>query len=621
MKKYIYIALIIVVVVGAVAWVGNYEQSLNTDYEPPEMDELTETEYDVVVVGGEPEGVAAAVSAARNGAETLLIEKRDGLGGLMTYGMLNYIDMVNGIGGESAIGGIFAEWHEIVGGEIAFDIERGKDAFMHLVLSEPNLTLTLETDVQDAMVGGDQTVTGAVVLRDDETFEVQGQRFIDATQDADFAVKAGAPYFKGGGDINMPDRNMAVTLMIHLEGVDWSGVKRAAQEEVFGPGTVTDNVAWGFSELHYDYQPVEENTRLRGLNLVRVKDVDGSEDFYINALQIFDVDGTDPEENAAAIEKGKRETEHVVEYLRENFPGFENAEIASYPSELYVRETRHVISEYMLPMSDVWTHRDHWDSIAYGGYPVDVQATSVDDYGYVLSSPNQYAIPFRSTVPLEVENLIVVSRSAGYSSLAAGSARIIPSGMAVGEAGGAAAQLSLERDMTFRELSHSESDIEDLREGLLAQGAKVEHFSIDYPYKGEWYDEAVQFLMDYGLVVAGYDNDLQVDEALNRQHFINLILNGLKRINEDAYNQYIAAVKAPSAADESFGEGTFTRDGLAEYLLDVFIEGESFGEPWNQLLEFGLIDGDIYEMIPNDAELDRKHGYYIAAHVLQQYVE
>ena len=185
-------------------------------------------------------------------------------------------------------------------------------------------------------------------------------------------------------------------------------------------------------------QPVEENTRLRGLNLVKIDN-----DYYINALQIFGINGLDEESKKEAIEKGKRETENILAYLQKEFPGFEDAKIASFPTELYVRETRHILAEYQLSMADVWTNRDHWDSIGFGAYPVDVQAQTPQDYGYVLSDPKQYAIPFRSLVPKEIDGLLVVGRSAGFSSLAAGSARVVPTGMVTGEAAGVAASLAL----------------------------------------------------------------------------------------------------------------------------------------------------------------------------------
>ena len=81
-------------------------------------------------------------------------------------------------------------------------------------------------------------------------------------------------------------------------------------------------------------------------------------------------------------------------------------------------------------------NRDQWDKIAIGAYPVDVQPTATQTYGTVIGSPDRYAVPFRSLVPLKVDNLLVVGRSASYTSLAAGSARVIPLGMAEGEAAG-----------------------------------------------------------------------------------------------------------------------------------------------------------------------------------------
>ena len=588
------------------------QKTLIEQYQPTkEIPELAD-QYDVIVMGGEPEGVAAAVSAARNGSSVLLVERRDGLGGLMTYGMLNFIDMVQGIGGDSAVAGIFKEWHQLVGGGSSFDIELAKSAFLKLVRDEENITLALETDFTSAIVEGG-TVTGAELTNENGNFTINGKRFIDATQDADFAADAGVPFYTGGEDINLQDRLMSVTLMIHLKGLDWDGVKKAAKDEVFGYGEVTDIVAWGFGDLHTTYPAVEENTRLRGLNLVRVP---GDEDqYYINALQIFGVNGLNEEEKAAAIEKGMRETDHAVKWLNENFPGFENAEVASYPEELYVRESRHMKAEYILPMSDIWTHADHPDSIAFGGYPVDVQATSVNDYGYVLSSPVQYAVPFRSIVPLEVDNILVVSRSAGYSSLAAGSARIIPTGMAVAEAGGAAAAQSIGADINFRELSKSEESIEKLRTTLADQGAKVEHFDIDYPYEGEWFDEAVQYLMNYALAFGGYDNDLHVDEPQGALGFLKTLGTGLIH-TDDRLNEQYGDKLAELTAEVTTAEEILTRDAVGATLVEMFSDEAVSDQAWDQAFKLGLIDETIYNRIDTDRELTRAEGYYLLSSVL-----
>lgn len=493
-------------------------------------------EVDVVVVGGEPEGVAAAISAARNGASVILIEHRDELGGLFTYGMLNFLDIPQGPDGQSVSRGIFEEWHTLVGNQSAFDVELAKQVFRQMVEAEKNITLLTETDVVAVQKEGNKVV-GLTYKNADGEFELKAGSFIDATQDADFAVMAGAPYFVGGEDIGIEDKKMSVTLMIHLNDVDWDGVHAEAASGKFGEGHVSDTAAWGFGELVRTYKPVEENTRLRGLNLAKV-----GNDYYINALQIFGVNGLDEASKAEGIERGKREIDHIVAFLKAEFKGFENAVIASYPPELYVRETRHIIAEYQLPMADVWTNRNHWDNIAYASYPVDIQAQTPQDYGYVVSAPTAYAIPFRSIVPKEVDGLLVVGRSAGFSSIAAGSARIVPTGMAVAEAAGAAAALVVGTEQSFRQLSQDEAGIEKLRATLMAQGAYLEEIETTYPYAGEWYDEAIQQLMNYGLIFGRYDNDLLVDNPSTVKYFTDLMAETLYRTNRSMYDANEASI-------------------------------------------------------------------------------
>lgn len=557
------LAAIIGLAIGYYVWDSQQTQDpSDTDaselvYERPETIESLEEQYDVIVIGGEPEGVAAAVSAARNGAKTLLVEHRQDLGGLFTLGMLNFLDIPQGEDGSSASKGIFEEWHKMVGNQSAFGIDEAKAAFTKLVQDEENLTLAMNTAVTDVTLEN-QTVTAIQVENEYGEYTISADSFIDATQDADFAVMAGAPHYLGGEDIGQPDKKMAVTLVLHLKNVDWDGVRETAKSEKFGYAEVTNSAAWGFSKLHFDYQPAEENVRLRGLNLAKVGD-----EYFINALQIFEVDGLSEESKAAAIEKGIRETDRIVEYLRAEFQGFENAEVISYPEELYVRETRHVKAEYQLPMADVWMNRDHWDSIAIGAYPVDVQAQSIDDYGNVISDPLQYAIPFRSIVPLDVDGLLVVGRSAGYSSVAAGSVRIVPTGMSTGEAAGVAAVVAQEESLSFRELSKDEALIEEIRTRLTEQGQFVEAFELSYPYEGEFYDEAIQKLINYALVAGGYVNELPVDKPVNNNGFFSLTSRSIERINADQ-PELVEAAKEKNRANYKQDDVDMTKEQIIE---------------------------------------------------------
>ena len=235
--------------------------------------------------------------------------------------------------------------------------------------------------------------------------------------------------------------------------------------------------------------------RLRGFNIAR----QNNGNVLINALIIFGVDPLSEESKAEGIARAQAEMEYLIPYIRENFAGFEKAELVKTAEQLYVRESRHIIGEYQLTIDDVLENRDQWDKIAIGAYPVDVQPTAAQTYGTVIGSPDRYAIPFRCLVPLKVDNLLVVGRSASYMSLAAGSARVIPIGMAEGEAAGVAAAYSVNNQMDFRTMSQEKTAIASVQEALKKQGAYLEDFEVHEAFMDHWAYPGVKVLRSLGI--------------------------------------------------------------------------------------------------------------------------
>ncbi|MDQ7788815.1 MAG: FAD-dependent oxidoreductase, partial [Clostridia bacterium] len=185
----------------------------------PAISEIAES-YDVVVVSSEPEGIAAAVSAARNGARTLLLSERDTVGGLMTAGMLNLIDIDRGHLWRLTTRGIFLEFYRQAGGS-PFDVERGIRVFERMLEDEELLTVIRPIDDVLPLMQGN-TVTGMRFTYQGQTVEVTAGRVIDATPDGDIAAAAGAPFTFGQEDYGR-EGTMAATLVMHFSGVDWSG--------------------------------------------------------------------------------------------------------------------------------------------------------------------------------------------------------------------------------------------------------------------------------------------------------------------------------------------------------------------------------------------------------------
>lgn len=553
-------------------------------------------QYDVIVMGTEPEGIAAAVSAARNGLKTLLLGEDAALGGLMTIGELNFIDMCESRDGTVLTQGFFREFYDAVDGS-AFDITEARNFFLRVVTDEPLLTLRTENDFVAPIMDGN-TIVGLLTNENGIERKYFGNRVVDATVDADIAALAGVPYTYAGEDIGEKNRQMGVTLVFELSGVKWNKVWlhlnwQRFKAEVFKQGSTdmgaTDKTAWGYTTEGYAYDPQDDMMRLRGFNIARQNDGN----VLINALIIFGVDPLSDESKAEGIARAQAEMEYLLPYIRDNFKGFEKAELAGTAEQLYVRESRHIVGEYQLTIDDVLENRDQWDKIAIGAYPVDVQPTATQTYGTVIGSPDKYAVPFRSIVPLNVENLLVVGRSASYTSLAAGSARVIPLGMAEGEAAGVACTYSLENDISFRDMTKDQEAIASVQDTLKAQGAYLIDFEVIDEIMTHWAYPGVKVLRSLGILDGGYSNDYKLDEPISRWRYQNMINNVLKKagieqayieVNDNPPNRQIIGTTARAIASSEglkyandyqvYVQALEDRGILTAALKPYFVDGE-----------------------------------------------
>ena len=532
-------------------------------------------DYDVIVVGGDPEGVCAAVSSARNGLKTLLIEDDEALGGLMTLGKLNFIDICESRDGSILTQGLFMEFYEGVGGT-AFDVEKAKTFFYDWITNEKNATLKLNTKFI-APVMEDDCITGVVVEEENgEQVTYTAARIIDATVDADVAAAAGAPYTIAGEDIGERDRHMGVTLVFELSGVDWDKVVNYLENDNNAGTGATEKTAWGYTREGYAYEPQDELMRLRGFNVAR----QDNGNVLVNALIIFGVDAMSEESKAQGIARAQKELEYIVPYVQQNFIGFEQAQLVGTASQLYVRESRHIVGEYQLTIDDVLENRDQWDKIAIVAYPADIQPTAGQTYGTVIGSPDRYAIPFRCLVPLHVENLLVIGRSASYTSLAAGSARVIPVGMAEGEAAGVAAAYSLYKESSFREMSQNEKAIASVQKQLKKQGAYLDDFEVHEDFMEHWAYSGVKVIRSLGLLDGGYSNDYRLDEAMGKWRLQNMINNSMKKTGKDVTS--IEVSDPPT-----------NREMIATAAQIVGVEATEYTKQMQALQQMGILTDEI----------------------------
>ncbi|NLN76547.1 MAG: FAD-dependent oxidoreductase [Armatimonadetes bacterium] len=409
---------------------------------------------DVLVCGGGPGGICAAVSAARNGADTMLIERYGYLGGMATAGLV-FPFMTRFAGGEQIIDGVFQELIERLdakggyGGPdkpAMFDAEAFKQVADDICL-ESGVRLLLHTIVDGAEVV-DGLIKRAIIHNKSGEGSISAAMYIDGTGDADLAFITGAPCEKGRAADGL---SQPMTLNFRMCGVDKSKMPDRQQ--------ITERYLIARQEGRIDCPR----------NDVLWFDTMRDDEIHFNTTRIICLDATSAEDLTKAEVDSRRQVAQYVEWLVSDVEGFENAQLQMTAAQIGIRESRRVVGEYMLTADDLLSTRKFDDCIARGSYPVDIHAP--DGGGTVLKhlAPGEsYQIPYRSLVPKTIDNLLIAGRPISSTHEAHSAIRVMPIAAAVGEAAGAAAALCVKDGTIPRELN-----TDKLRSTLLAQGANL----------------------------------------------------------------------------------------------------------------------------------------------------
>jgi len=424
-------------------------------------------EYDVVVIGGGPAGICAAVSAAREGAKTALIERYGILGGMMTSGH------VHPILGRTGAGTMYHEivrlverGHEDVervvtrnGSEIHVDIEEAKAALLKLV-HESGVAVYLQTPMVEAVVEGDQ-LTGVLVGTQDGLREIRAKTFVDATGDGLLAARAGAE-FRVGRDsdgkcqpttleftIDNVNENVALFCYGGSDPVTLPDGKKYSElcKEASAAGELPSNVT--IVRLHKTFYPGERN---------------------VNATQANGYDILTPEGVLGAELELRDQIDKVVAFLRKNVPGYEKCRVKSTGSTLGVRETRRIMGEKMMVDEDVEQGRKHPDAVVHDAwFLIDIHNPTGGGQAEKHSQPCiPYDIPYGCLVPLKVDGLLTAGRCISGTHRAHATYRVMGVCIGIGEAAGVAAALCARKGVNPRELHYSE-----VQRALMARGVDL----------------------------------------------------------------------------------------------------------------------------------------------------
>jgi len=420
-------------------------------------------EADVVVVGGGSAGLAAAISSARSGARTVLVERYGFFGGNATAA---WVGTICGLyrktsgGFDRVCRGFAGEWADGIasmglgGGPVPF---KETAVFLYvpwaykfladrLVTAEEHLTPLLHSSVTEVARSG-SSIEAVVVGSKRGPLAITAPVFIDASGDADVVYHAGL-----GTDIGGPGQRQFPSMQFLMQNVD-VGAAYAAGLDKLQELLQTTGREWGLSRTGGAVLPTARPGEIYGA-MTRIG-VDG-----------HSPDMTDPFEATAAEIAGRAEAEKAGRFLIENMPGFENAYFADTPTQLGVRETRRARGDYELTGDDVLGAARFDDAIAAGAWPQEFHVEGTETQYVWLDEGAYYQVPYRSLLVQGVDNLLVAGRCISATHQALASTRVIAPSMAQGEAAGLAAAMAARTGTALRAL-----DVEQVQDALRARGA------------------------------------------------------------------------------------------------------------------------------------------------------
>ena len=411
--------------------------------------------WDVIVCGAGPSGIAAAIAAARQGMKVMLLERYGVVGGCLTLGN---VTTVMGAVAKGTLRDEICSLLKSPNGSTGIDNEDAKGLLVGL-LSREGVDFRLQSPVVDVWKEGN-TIQGVFVMRPEGIACMEAMRVIDATGDGYVAAMAGAPVMVGrdGDGLVQPS-----SLMYTIEGVDSESTLVCRHEEDY---TVLPD---GREYLATCEKAAREGRLPSNITIVRLYLTGRQGERLVNATQANGVCVLSEGDTEKAELLLRQQMEQVNQFLRSEIPGFEKIHTRVSASTLGVRESRRIGGKYLLDAEDLINGRRFEDVVVHrANFSIDIHNPTGGGQAETDGCPHRaqpYDIPMRCLQPEGVENLVLSGRCISGSHRAHASYRVMNIAMAIGQAAGTMAAVSIKSNVPVSQL-----DYRSVQKALEAQG-------------------------------------------------------------------------------------------------------------------------------------------------------
>lgn len=456
-----------------------------TEIELPPRQAKLAAETDVLVVGGGPAGLGAAMGAAQAGSDVILTERYGFFGGNATAALVmplmsfhtqrmrpeksgeNILLPTDHGRGDPVLAGVIKDFLDRLvkagaaippslktGYTIPFDPELFKITALEM-LDDAGVEFLFHAFASGVLEQRGK-IEGVIFETKSGPLLIRARCVVDCTGDGDVAVQAGASYDVGRSDDGLVQPMTLMFRMVEFEREKFAAYAKENPDQWRG--------------VHGLWELIRQATEAGELDLPR-EDIlffatPHPREVAVNSTRVTGVRGVDVWDLTHAEWQSRRQLRQIAAFLQRRVPGFEHAYVAQSGVHVGVRETRRIAGEYRLTGSDVLQARKFDDVIARCTYPLDIHnPTGTGTELKRLPPGESYDIPLRALLPRRTKNLLVAGRCISGTHEALSSYRVMPTSMATGQAAGVCAALAAARKKLPRELKAREVQREIVRQG------------------------------------------------------------------------------------------------------------------------------------------------------------